>query len=374
MLLASLLRGAGYDAYVVSGYASQKCIVRDETGINYDTGNFFPFNSNFDATQTEEKKADKKENKYRAKPVRVLESQYASRRQKKQQNDNPALNISEQKSSKPETPLTTEKPDIYHGLRIHFWVLVMPGEREIIEPFFIEPITAKIFPTDHENYLGIESVFNTMNYWVNMQVCYDGLKGISFDLADNTKWEYMFPKNAVPDYANKNEVEETENITQDEETLNDNVQLPCPWIQKLEISPEKYDMKSPDGCFTVNYKNCLLETFAYYVRPDGMTKRLSIYAEASGPGGRKPEISETWEYFQNRKDKLTRRVRKHKDGEVVECFDQGRSFGFKKHVTVDGVTKEIHFYPEARPDGMYKRVEKDSKVFMFCCFPIELCS
>ena len=105
-----------------------------------------------------------------------------------------------------------------------------------------------------------------------------------------------------------------------------------------------------------------------------MTKRLSIYAEASGAGGRKPEISETWEYFQNRKDKLTRRVRKHKEREVVECFDQGRSFGFKKHVTVDGVTKEIHFYPEARPDGMYKRVEKDSKVFMFCCFPIELCS
>ena len=132
MLLASLLRGAGYDAYVVSGYASQKCIVRDETGIDYDTGNFFPFNPNFDDAQTEEKRAEKKENKYRAKPVRVLQSQYASRRQKKQQNDNPALNISEQKSSKTETLLTTEKPDIYRGLRIHFWVLVMPGEREII--------------------------------------------------------------------------------------------------------------------------------------------------------------------------------------------------------------------------------------------------
>ena len=39
-----------------------------------------------------------------------------------------------------------------------------------------EPSTGRIYSTDNENYLGVESLFSSTNYWVNMQVCYDGMK------------------------------------------------------------------------------------------------------------------------------------------------------------------------------------------------------
>lgn len=46
----------------------------------------------------------------------------------------------------------------------------------------------------------------------------------------------------------------------------------------------------------------------------------------------------------------------------MEVFDQGRYFGLREHVTVRGETKELYFYPEARIDGLVKRVETPLKV------------
>ena len=67
-------------------------------------------------------------------------------------------------------------PDPLHGLRIHSWVLVLEGKREVPESFFIEPFTGIAHPLTSENYLGIESLWNHQNYWVNMQDCSDGVK------------------------------------------------------------------------------------------------------------------------------------------------------------------------------------------------------
>jgi hypothetical protein len=67
-------------------------------------------------------------------------------------------------------------PDPLHGLRIHSWVLILPGKREVPEGFYIEPFTGIAHPLDSSNYLGIESVWNHQNYWVNMQDCSEGVK------------------------------------------------------------------------------------------------------------------------------------------------------------------------------------------------------
>ena len=67
-------------------------------------------------------------------------------------------------------------PDPLHGLRIHSWVLVLEGKREVPESFFIEPFTGIAHPLTSENYLGIESLWNHQNYWVNMQDCSAGVK------------------------------------------------------------------------------------------------------------------------------------------------------------------------------------------------------
>lgn len=72
--------------------------------------------------------------------------------------------------------LEKPKPDKLHGLRVHCWVLVLSGKREVPESFFIESLTGSAHPLNHPAYLGIESVWNDKNYWVNMQDCSNGVQ------------------------------------------------------------------------------------------------------------------------------------------------------------------------------------------------------
>lgn len=65
--------------------------------------------------------------------------------------------------------------DPLRGWRIHAWVLVLDGKREIGTPFFLEPLTGIAHPTVSPLFLGIESIWNQFNYWVNMQNCSEGL-------------------------------------------------------------------------------------------------------------------------------------------------------------------------------------------------------
>ena len=67
-------------------------------------------------------------------------------------------------------------PDPLYGLRIHSWVLVLEGKREVPESFFIEPFTGIAHPITSPSYLGIETVWNHQNLWVNMQDCSEGVK------------------------------------------------------------------------------------------------------------------------------------------------------------------------------------------------------
>ena len=67
-------------------------------------------------------------------------------------------------------------PDELHGLRFHCWVLVLAGKREVPLNFFIEATSGRSRAVDDEDYLGIESLWNHKNYWVNMQDCASGVK------------------------------------------------------------------------------------------------------------------------------------------------------------------------------------------------------
>lgn len=56
-------------------------------------------------------------------------------------------------------------PDELYGNRVHSWVLLIICENEIK---FIEPSTGDICEVADERYLKIESLWNHLNYWVNM--------------------------------------------------------------------------------------------------------------------------------------------------------------------------------------------------------------
>ena len=93
-----------------------------------------------------------------------------------------------------------ERPaaDPLYGMRIHSWVVVLSGKREVAETFFVESLTGCAVASGDESYLGVESVWNHRNYWVNMQSCFEGTAGLQFDLGDASKWEFMLPYNDKP--------------------------------------------------------------------------------------------------------------------------------------------------------------------------------
>lgn len=84
------------------------------------------------------------------------------------------------------------------GLRVHAWVMILPGSRDIADPFFLESSTGRAYPTTDPNFVGLESVWSQNNYWVNMQPCVNKLKDVVFDLGDNSKWEFVFLGNTQP--------------------------------------------------------------------------------------------------------------------------------------------------------------------------------
>ena len=55
-------------------------------------------------------------------------------------------------------------------------MLVLSGQREVAQSFFLEPTTGESHPLDWEGYLGVESLWNHRNFWVNMQDCSQGVK------------------------------------------------------------------------------------------------------------------------------------------------------------------------------------------------------
>ena len=66
-------------------------------------------------------------------------------------------------------------PDELLGMRVHSWVLILEGKREVPESFFIEPLTGVSHSLKDDRYHGIESIWNHKNYWVNMQDCSEGV-------------------------------------------------------------------------------------------------------------------------------------------------------------------------------------------------------
>ncbi|KAJ1334440.1 hypothetical protein BSLG_007595 [Batrachochytrium salamandrivorans] len=290
MVLTSLLCGVGYNAFVISGYATRSITLMDQTKIGADKmGPCLPlvdppptFPQSSKATLDDVLPSP---SKYRVKPQRQLRSNFLA----KQEERRVQLNLAHSTAQAPVPGGITNIPDDededeLKGLRIHAWVLVLPGKREISEAFFIETSTGKIYSTDSELYLGLEN-------------------------------------------------------------------LPPSWVDRLTISKEQFEMGSPSGTKITSYKDAKWETFAQYHRDDGMVLRVTYF------GSNASTTSQIHEFYENRRDKLYRRIRIPDIKKVHEMFRPGRaSHGLKEHILVDSETTEMHFYSNARSDGLVKRV------------------
>jgi hypothetical protein len=259
--------------------------------------------------------------------------------------------------------LVKPKPDQFYGLRIHCWVLILHGKREVAEGFFIEPSTGRAHSLQYDGYLGIESVWNNENYWVNMQDCADGVKSMSYDLGDAAQWEYMFPFLEKPvlmlpeDELAADDFEEEMDDAVDKNVLD----MPQSWVEELVLSQRDLQSRCPHGKKTITYKRAKLEKLAEYLNPDGMVCCLTVYKDYQHK-----DVIEIRQWFRHRVDKLITRELHKTTNTVVEKFAPGRARFLKENkyctdshgTPLD--TRTMSFYSKVRVDGLEQRVETPS--------------
>ena len=61
-----------------------------------------------------------------------------------------------------------EKSDPYGKTRLHAWVMIQKGDREMSETIFIEPTTGRNYKLDNSPYHSIQAIFNHRNFWINL--------------------------------------------------------------------------------------------------------------------------------------------------------------------------------------------------------------
>ncbi|NXP12136.1 DRC7 protein, partial [Thinocorus orbignyianus] len=354
MLLCSMLIGAGYDAYCVHGYATREVCAADET---------LKLCPLLRKPQEKPKERMKKSNKYRVKPPPELQSKFEFQQEAKAAETEGA---EQNKEKQVDEELEKPKRDPLHGLRVHAWVLVLSGKKEVPETFFINPFTGDSHSTTDEHFLGIESVWNHRNYWVNMQNCWNGCKDLIFDLADAVCWEVMLlgsnqPLQLLSDAEEENELSDKElDDMQEKQEGDKSFDMPPSWVAPIQISPREFETCYSEGSKEILYKKAKLEKWAPYVNGNGLVKRLTTYADSHCT-----EVVEVREWFENREDMLHMREVNKLTQLTTDHFSPGHLFCLKAH-TYTSLKPEteytMEFYHEARVDGLQRRVETSEEM------------
>ncbi|NXN23966.1 DRC7 protein, partial [Nycticryphes semicollaris] len=358
-LLCSMLIGAGYDAYCVHGYATREMCTLDETL------KLCPLLRKPQRQKPKERM--KKSNKYRVKSPPDLQSKFEFQQEAKKAETEAAGKNKEKQVDK---ELEKLKHDPLYGLRVHAWVLVLSGKKEVPETFFINPFTGDSHSTMDEHFLGIESVWNHRNYWVNMQDCRNGCKDLVFDLGDTVRWEVMLsgsnkPLQLLSDGEEKKELSERElddtvSDPNDEEEGDLSFDMPPSWVAPIQISPREFETCCSEGRKVILYRKAKLEKWAPYLNGNGLVKRLTIYADLQCT-----EVVEVKEWFKNREDMLHMREVNKQTQLTTDYFSPGHLLCLKAH-TYTSLEPEteytMEFYNEVRVDGLQKRVETPNEM------------
>ncbi|XP_025745063.1 dynein regulatory complex subunit 7 isoform X2 [Callorhinus ursinus] len=352
-LLCSLLIGAGYDAYCINGYGSRDLCQMDLTR------DVCPLTMKHKEVVQEEEKVPPK--KYAIKPPRDLSSRFEQEQEMKKQQE---IKAEEEKRRKEEEQRLLEvekaKIDPLHGLRVHAWVLVLSGKREVPESFFIDPFTGRSYSTQHDHFLGIESLWNHKNYWVNMQDCWNGCKDLVFDLGDPVRWEYLLLGTdkahlsmAEDEEDGMNDDEDVENLGKEDEDKS--FDMPSSWVEKIEVSPEVFETRCPNGKKVIQYKRAKLEKWAPYLNSNGLVCRLTTYEDLECT-----KTLEIKEWYQNREDMLELKHINKSTGLNIDYFKPGHPQALRVHSYKSmqpEMDRVMEFYETARVDGLIKREE-----------------
>jgi hypothetical protein len=133
-------------------------------------------------------------------------------------------------------------------------------------------------------------------------------QGITFDLADTNKWEYVLLSQGLPrggslarglGPGDEKELPDEEEAEVDTLASSSILDLPPSWVQQIDIPKEQFLSKCPGGRRSITFKDARCDIFAHYTRKDGMILRISyLPTDKEEALGEAPLIQE---YFANRK-------------------------------------------------------------------------
>ncbi|KYN37462.1 hypothetical protein ALC56_08175 [Trachymyrmex septentrionalis] len=215
------------------------------------------------------------------------------------------------------------QPDEYFGQRIHSWVVILPNDgnvrnEEIIEPIFLEPSSGMFYnPADEETnllYLGVESIWNDKNYWVNMQPRENGCAKINWDLSKIEFWEHLLP--GEPQIVRKDTDETEEDVATKQEK---HLDMPASYVSEIRIHSLDFERRYPRGSKTILYKKAKVELYAPFSETNSLIQRVTVYEdyEYTIP-------IESYEKYLNRADCLTESRKNFTTDIVTDFFEKGR--------------------------------------------------
>jgi len=362
IVLCSLLLGTGYDAYVVYGTAPKNITTKDESLMEC------PFPLNFDDQMDDEDPHYDADEKHMHKKPTVEDNPFQGFSVDTKQPHRSAFE-DEQKEKKEkeahykhmkEVTIDDDEPDFepedeYGRSRIHAWVLILAGERDMKESFFIEPTTGRKYTLDNSPYFSVESIYNHMNFYVNLDPSrpVESIDLEHFNEDVTGEWEYvMIKKKEKKEGGDDEEVDDgegSEEFGEEEDVLD----MPPPWSPKLVIDKEKFAEGVKNGAKTVFYKKCKVDHYSECKSVDGLVKRITLYEDY-----RRIITKEIRSYYSNRKDKLAVRRRFPYEFKLIEHFDSKTDYHWKKVIQVDGHSRKMYFYHHRVKDGLIYREEQ----------------
>lgn len=386
LVLASLLIGAGYNAYVVVGYATTAVCLNDQNNRNWEDSIPEEHNSDDDDSNSEEINPEYaaliKPRPQLRRPSEVVFSMPNPL--------TPAQPVQKASSGRTSQAVSISAPKIIKA--VHCWVMVLPGGRKtMLKTTYIEPSTGELIkPEDADDfYLGVESVFNEKKYFINL-FPETPVSDLSCDITNGSLWECILHSNEDEGEKEKESLAATARRTIGEMTMSNalsahsqmsdheiskqHIVVPRSWVGELTINQSQYESKYHECFKVITYRNAVIHTYAAYSQPDLRVK------EAHVPDDKYPDVNQLHIFYEHRADKLRRRsvFPSPKVEEALstqypaavapsyrllqEWYEPGRMRetaveGLREFSHEPGKIRIMKFYWRARVDGLYRREE-----------------
>lgn len=136
-------------------------------------------------------------------------------------------------------------------------------------------------------------------------------------------------------------------------TIEKILDTPFSWCNILSLDRNQYLQRyPPHGKRTIQYYKAKVDYYTKNKHPQGMIMRILVYVDET-----KTIVREIHEWYENRLDKLYKRIRHILENKFVEYYLPGSLGNMKEYCEYPGKRRDIDFHVNGRLDGMYRREE-----------------